>query len=137
MDTALTLGALVAFLAALTGDRTACALLGSLGASFLITSSLGLWMLDLAVLAVILRPGMSMADELIAALFLIAWPFYLASDGLRYDASYAVVLLQLLLTAPITRIRKEAVIFAEFAADVSAFIRSRFLRSIPLLQRAG
>lgn len=105
MDTALTLGALVAFLAALMGDRTAAALLCSLGASFLMTGSAGLFLLDIAVLCVILRPIMTLADELIAALFVVAWVGYLANDQLRYDMTYAVVVLQMILTMPVTRLQ--------------------------------
>lgn len=137
MDSGLILAALVAGLAALMGSRTALALLCSLVASFLMTGNLGLILLDLAVLAVILRPNMTLADELIAALFIVSWAGMLGDDQLRYDASYAVVVLQMLLCLPVERVRLEATILSEFVTDAAAFIRSRFMRSAPLSQHTG
>lgn len=120
MDTALTLGALVAFLAALMGDRTACALLGSLvvskGVEMFARPDIVdpmLIAIDLAVLRVVVRPNMGIAEDLICALFVVAWlgvaahwAGYDASGWLRRDASAACVALQLLLCLPVRRLQQ-------------------------------
>lgn len=111
-DAGLIIAALVASVSALMGSRTALALLCSLAASFLMTDSVGLFLLDLLVLCAILRPNMTLADELIAALFVVAWAGYLADDQLRYDASYACVVLQMLLTLPVGRLQRGLELFS-------------------------
>lgn len=130
MDDGLILAGSCAGLAALMGNRTALALLCSLGASFLMTDSIGLFLLDVAVLCVILRPNMTLADELIAALFVVAWAAYFADDQFRYDVGYAVVVLQMMLTIPARALAEEITIAREFVEDVASFVRSRLHRAI-------
>lgn len=129
-DAGLIIAALVAFVSALMGSRTALALLCSLGASFLMTDSIGLLLLDLAVLCVILRPNMTLADELIAALFVVAWASYPAGEQLRYTVTYMVVVVQIALTVPAQALAEEVTIAREFVEDMAAFIRTRLHRAI-------
>ncbi|MEW9855937.1 hypothetical protein [Novosphingobium sp. M1R2S20] len=101
--------ALLAVLPAVMGNRTAWALLASyvyacglewLGVPF----SLPLWIAaDLFVLAVIVRPNMSLADELIAVLFLPSWWGYAAEPVLRYEIGMGAVFLQFLLCLPVCK----------------------------------
>lgn len=131
-DAGLIIAALVAFVSALMGSRTALALLCSLGVAMGIQRGIYptqpdlvnalLFLLDLAVLCVILRPNMTLADELIAALFVVAWAGYLADDQLRYDASYAVVILQMILTLPVERLQRGLGMFSHgpLRGEVSA-----------------
>lgn len=118
----------MAALAALMGDRTAIALLCSLFAALSVQEYLepfhphytdyALVCLDLVVLSTILRPNMRMADELIAALFLVSWFGIVASrmgygdDGLRYQASWACVVLQFILCFPVAKLQKGLELFS-------------------------
>lgn len=125
MDELLYLSAFVGVVSAALGNRTSLALCLSLAASFYVSSSLLLWLLDLAVLCVILRPSMPIADKMVAALFLFAWPAYLMGEDVRYYVGYAVVVLQFAICMPFHAIRDEAQIASDFASDVIGFIRSR------------
>jgi len=98
------IAALGACVPALMGDRTAIALLSSL----LYVSVLEqlqvpfhsvIWVAaDVAVLALIVRRGMRLRDELIAILMLMAWVGYAMDAGSNYAIGVFVVTLQLLLT---------------------------------------
>ena len=64
------------------------------------------WMLiDLAVVAVIIRPAMTAADCIVIALFIPAWCFYLLPAETRFAGSFAVVVAQLVLTFPVEALR--------------------------------
>jgi hypothetical protein len=90
-----------------TGNRTAWALLASVGLCIGLDAaqvpfSFPLWLLiDLAVVLVIIRPQMSAADCLVLALFIPAWVAYLLPDDQRFHLSSFVVIAQLLLTLPV------------------------------------
>jgi len=130
MGPGLTMAASVAIVSALMGNRTAWALLCSLGASFWVADSKGLFLIDLLVLCVVLRRNMTLADELICAAFLPAWFAYLLDDGVRYEMGWACVVLQMLLCLPVRRIGDEVGIVREFVADLTAFLRSRYFERL-------
>lgn len=133
MDSLLTFCVAIGVASALTGNRAAIALLCSLAASFTVTTGLGLWLLDVAVLCAIVRPAMPLADELIAALFVFAWAGYLCDDASRYEITFAVVTAQFLLTIPIALVLREVQIAREFTEDIAGFIRSRLSCAIARL----
>lgn len=104
-ETALWLAALVACVPAIMGNRTACALLASLAYAAILERLAipfgPVWMLaDLAVLAIILRPNMTLQDELIAALFVPAWVGYALDAETNYTIGMFVVTMQLLICVP-------------------------------------
>lgn len=107
-DYALWLAVAIGCVAALMGDRTAFALLASAFVSWWVQSPhWQIWAsLDFAVLSVIIRPNMGVADKLIAALFPVAWVSYCLPEWDRYNGSAAVVALQLYLTFPVTKIQR-------------------------------
>lgn len=96
---------------ALCGNRTAWFLLASVvlcltlewqGVAFHFIS----WLLiDLVVVLGIVRPDMTIADDVILVLFIPAWVFYLLPDPERYIGSLIVVCAQLILTFPVERAR--------------------------------
>jgi uncharacterized membrane protein len=98
------IAALGACVPALIGDRTAIVLLSSL----LYVSVLerlqvpfhpAIWVAaDVAVLALIVRRGMRLRDELIAILMLMAWVGYAMGAESNYAIGLFVVTAQLLLT---------------------------------------
>lgn len=105
------------------GNRTAIALLCSLAAAKGVEALVVpvspdavdplLIVIDLAVLRVVARPNMGLADELICALFIVAWLGVAAhwtgfdqTGWLRRDATAACVVLQLLLCLPIQRMQR-------------------------------
>jgi hypothetical protein len=89
---------------ALTGNRTAWALLASVGLCFVfdyagVPFSFPLWLLiDLAVILAIIHPRMSKADCIVVALFVPAWVGYLLPDQQRFQMCLWVVVTQLALT---------------------------------------
>lgn len=93
-----------------TGNRTAWALLASLGLCVAfdhagVPFSFPLWLLiDLAVILVIIRPNTSVADCFILALFIPAWVGYLLPDAQRFQIGFVVVVAQLLLTFPAAKL---------------------------------
>jgi hypothetical protein len=99
-------------ISASTGNRTACALLASVGLCMAFTYlhvpfHFILWLLiDLAVIRVIIRPTMTAADCVILALFFPAWVSYLLPDAERFRISFIVVVAQLLLTFPAEMLRR-------------------------------
>jgi hypothetical protein len=99
---------------ALTGNRTAWALLASVAMCLALDSAriefnFVVWMLiDLAVIFVIVRPGMTYSDVVILALFIPAWAFYVMPDPARFWGSFAVVVAQLLLCAPVASVSARA-----------------------------
>lgn len=98
--------ALLAVIPAMMGSRTAAALLCSLlyakGLDALaVPFWLPLWLLaDLAVLAVILGPNMTLQDELVAALFIPAWWAYFTDPVTLYEITLFIVVMQLLIVLP-------------------------------------
>jgi hypothetical protein len=94
-----------------TGNRTAWALLASVGLCFAfdhfgVPFNFVVWMLiDLAVVAVIIRPTMTAVDCIVIALFIPAWCFYLLPAETRFAGSFAVVVAQLVLTFPVEALR--------------------------------
>lgn len=94
-----------------TGNRTAWALLASVGLCFALSYaqvpfSFILWlMIDLAVVLVIIRPAMTKTDCVIIALFIPAWCFYLLPPDTRFWGSFVVVVAQLVLTFPVEALR--------------------------------
>lgn len=104
-----------AVVSAATRNRTAWALLASVGLCFAL-DYLGapfnfvLWMLiDLAVVLVIIRPTMTKTDCVIIALFIPAWCFYLLPADTRFWGSFVVVVAQLVLTFPVEALRSALV----------------------------
>lgn len=96
---------------ALFGCRTAWVLLASV-AFCLALDQAGVpfmpvyWMLfDLVVVLLLLRPTMTHADCVIVALFIPAWLFYFMPDEQRYVGSMLVTVIQLMLTAPVEKVR--------------------------------
>jgi hypothetical protein len=96
---------------ALTGNRTAWALLASVGLCFgfgyaEVPFNFVVWVLiDLAVALTIIRPTMTKADCVILALFIPAWCFYLLPPDTRFWGSFVVVVAQLVLTFPAEALR--------------------------------
>lgn len=131
-DAALYASVLIAAVSALMGNRTACVLLVSLAASFFVHTSPGLFLLDLGALALIVRPHMGLADEMIAVLFTFAWAFYGAGEQLRYDAAWTVVVIQNMLCLPVAAIRRETTIAREFLEDLASFLTTRLFTSLRL-----
>lgn len=99
-------GVALACVAMLMGYRTAMVLLASLGVSFAVPAAgipftLWAWLaLDLAVMALVVRPVMTLPDKLIVALFPAAWAAYFMPSPIHYWGAYAVVCVQFLLCAP-------------------------------------
>jgi hypothetical protein len=99
-------------ISASTGNRTACALLASVGLcmafSYLhVPFHFILWLLiDLAVILVIIRPTMTVADCIILALFIPAWVGYLLPEQPRFQLGFVVVVAQLLLTFPASTVHR-------------------------------
>ena len=96
---------------AATGNRTAWALLASVGLCFAfdyarVPFNFVLWLLiDLGVVLVIIRPRMTKTDCVILALFIPAWCFYLLPPDTRFWGSFVVVVAQLALTFPVEALR--------------------------------
>lgn len=113
IEAAFWLAVVCAVAGALTGNRTAWALLASVGLCFALEQAqvafhLCLWVLiDLGIIAAIIRPSMTNTDVLIVALFIPAWVFYLAPDPARFIGSSAVVVAQLALCFPAKRTWRE------------------------------
>lgn len=93
-------------ISALTGNRTAWALLASVAMCigldhFAVPFNFVLWILiDLVVILFIIRPTMTATDCVILALFVPAWVFYLLPPEPRFLGGFVVVVMQLLLTFP-------------------------------------
>jgi hypothetical protein len=96
---------------AITGNRTAWALLASVGLCFAfdyaqVPFNFVVWtLIDLAVVGAIIRPKMTAADCVIIALFVPAWCFYLLPADTRFWGSFVVVVAQLVLTFPVEALR--------------------------------
>lgn len=112
-ETLVALAALLACVPALLGSHTACALLVSY-AYALALEHLGVafwgpqWLVaDLFVLKVILAPRMSLADELIGALMVLAWFGYLMGEWMNYQVGCGIVAMQFFIAtaAPMRRPR--------------------------------
>lgn len=114
---------------AATGNRTAWALLASVGLCFgfeyfAIPFNFVVWMLiDLAVVAAIIRPAMTAADCVILALFIPAWCFYLLPPDTRFVGSFVVVVAQLALTFPVEPLRRALAHLSVTPADDEPFKR--------------
>lgn len=106
----------VAVLSALMGNRTALVLLCSFfsgkGVEWGIYPNapdyvnICLIGIDLCALRFIVRRNMGIADECIAALFLVAWLGYALDEEARYNFAWVCVVLQMLLTFPLRGIQK-------------------------------
>jgi hypothetical protein len=98
-----------------SGNRTAWALLASvglcLGFEYLgVPFHFILWLLiDLAVILVIIRPEMTATDCIILALFMPAWVGYLLPEEPRFQLGFVVVVAQLALTFPAATVRRAIV----------------------------
>jgi hypothetical protein len=94
------------------GNRTAWALLASVGMClglehFAVPFNFFLWLLiDLAVILIIIRPEMTVADVVVLALFIPAWVSYLLPPEPRFGVSMAVVIAQLALVFPAETVRR-------------------------------
>lgn len=94
------------------GNRTAGALLCSFlyakgldGLS--VPFSLPLWLVaDLAVLALIVGRNMTLQDELVAALFPVAWWAYFTDAETLYQVTLFVVVMQFLIVLPWFKLQK-------------------------------
>lgn len=97
--------AALALIPALMGSGTAWALLASLAYVYTL-EALGVpfglvWFLaDAFVLRTVLRPNMTLQDELIVVLFLPAWWSYSQDAVMLYEVATGVVILQLLICIP-------------------------------------
>lgn len=105
------LAATFALVPAMMGSHTAWALLASLAYAFALEAlhvPFGLpWLLaDAFVLRTILHPNMTLQDELIAALFPVAWIGYALDEYTRYDIAMPVVILQFLLVLPWPKLQR-------------------------------
>lgn len=93
-------------LAALRGNRAAIALLASTGFTFWLTLAgvpynPWLWIaVDLAAILFIWRPGMTVADALVVALYAPGWALYFLDGEEAYAASVMVSSAQFLLAVP-------------------------------------
>lgn len=105
------LAATLALVPAWMGSRTAWALLASLayataletmgvpfGASYIVA--------DAYVMRAIWQPSMNLQDELILALFPVAWLGYALDEYTRYDIAMPVVILQFLLVLPWPKLQR-------------------------------
>lgn len=110
-------------LSASTGNRTAWALLASVGLClafdhFGVPFHFILWLLiDLAVILAIIRPAMTTADVVIVALFIPAWVAYLLPEGPRFELGFLVVVAQLLLTFPAVTVHRAIQSFWKAPSD--------------------
>lgn len=107
IDTLFLMALLCGCIAAMRGNRTAWALLGSAIFTSVITLAgvpfnSFLWMLiDLAVVMLIMHARMSVCDTIILMLFIPAWCLYVVDGWFVYYAVSLIVTLQFLLTWPI------------------------------------
>jgi hypothetical protein len=92
------------------GNRTAIPLLLSTVAAYMLDSEPFHWqlcvLLDCAVIVCVSRRNMPLADKIILALLIPAWVSYALPDPWKYWGSSAVVILQLLLTIPLSKHQK-------------------------------
>ncbi len=108
-DTLLLLAFGGASIAALMGNRTAWPLLISTVVAYVMDRAEidfnwpGWLALDLAVILCIARRNMPLADKFILALFIPAWFCYALPDPWKYWGSSAVVIVQLLLSIPLSK----------------------------------
>jgi hypothetical protein len=99
---------MLALCGAFTGNRTAWALLSSLGLC-LLSDGMGwdrppfvLLLIDAAVIAFIFSSWPPKASDIvITSLFIPAWAGYLMPEDTRFQIGFAVVVLQLILTFPL------------------------------------